>query len=286
MSWFDTKSFASLAKTALKEAQKKIDKVLDIQEDEMEGSSIAEQTATQGEATTITTELKGAGVRRFPGAANRSGSTDDAKTTDVEHSSMPVSVSTPDLSADNFLKDVEQNEMITTPPKVGEVTKEIEALTKPSTSGLETIAAAAVEMPNKRPSVASTLESVDVLSPPQISPCSDNTTDISESVELITATSDMMTSESSEHILPSTATSDSIVIISRSSDTEIDGELNLNMENLEDSSSFDTKTLVESMEGNVSPNSTYSCLLRNWLAFAVLIFITFIITLPSVILAS
>ncbi|XP_075154556.1 TATA element modulatory factor [Haematobia irritans] len=34
MSWFDTKNFANLATKALKEAQKKIDKVLDIQEDE------------------------------------------------------------------------------------------------------------------------------------------------------------------------------------------------------------------------------------------------------------
>lgn len=33
MSWFDTSNFASLAKTALTQAQKSIDKVLDIEEE-------------------------------------------------------------------------------------------------------------------------------------------------------------------------------------------------------------------------------------------------------------
>lgn len=33
MSWFDATGFANLAKTALKEAQKTIDKALDIQEE-------------------------------------------------------------------------------------------------------------------------------------------------------------------------------------------------------------------------------------------------------------
>ncbi|XP_037824548.1 TATA element modulatory factor [Lucilia sericata] len=253
MSWFDTKSFASLAKTALKEAQKKIDKVLDIQEDELDGSisaGLVGENALDGSiAGTITTEVTG-NVKRFPGAANRSESADDAKPSDTEQSAMQVSASSPDLSAETFLKEIEQKEMITTPPKVGEVTKEIEALAA-TASGLEKATVVAVDMPdNKRPSVASTLESVDVLSPPQISPCSDETTDISESVELITATSDMMTSES-ERVLPATATSDSIVIIGRSSDAGLENEINvLEMENtnLDDSGNFDTKTLVESME--------------------------------------
>lgn len=35
MSWFDTAGLASFAKSALKEAQKQIDKALDIQEDEL-----------------------------------------------------------------------------------------------------------------------------------------------------------------------------------------------------------------------------------------------------------
>ncbi|XP_023294827.2 TATA element modulatory factor [Lucilia cuprina] len=252
MSWFDTKSFASLAKTALKEAQKKIDKVLDIQEDELDGSisaSLVGENALDGSiAGTITTEITG-NVKRFPGAANRSESADDAKPSDAEESPMQVSASSPDLSAETFLKEIEQKEMITTPPKVGEITKEIEALTA-TASGLEKATVVPVELPDKRTSVASTLESVDVLSPPQISPCSDETTDISESVELITATSDIMTSES-ERLLPATATSDSIVIIGRSSDAGLENEINvLEMENtnLDDSGNFDTKTLVESME--------------------------------------
>lgn len=40
MSWFDASNFANLAKNALKEAQKTIDKALDITEDEEEGTSI------------------------------------------------------------------------------------------------------------------------------------------------------------------------------------------------------------------------------------------------------
>lgn len=255
MSWFDTKSFASLAKTALKEAQKKIDKVLDIQEDELEASTAGGAIITAGDidgpASPITTEVT-SNVKRFPGAANRSESADDAKLDDKDHPNMPVSASSPDLLVETFLKGGEQKEMITTAPKVGEVSKEIEALSKVSSSMPE--APASVDVPDKRPSVASTLESVDVLSPPQISPCSDETTDISESVELITATSDITTS-GSEHVLPATATSDSIVIIGRSSDAGLDIDSNLlDMENtkLDDSGSFDTKTLVESMEGKVT----------------------------------
>lgn len=38
MSWFDTSEFANLAKNVLKEAQKTIDKALDIKEDEADAS--------------------------------------------------------------------------------------------------------------------------------------------------------------------------------------------------------------------------------------------------------
>lgn len=38
MSWFDATGFANLAKTALKEAQKTIDKALDIKEEEERGT--------------------------------------------------------------------------------------------------------------------------------------------------------------------------------------------------------------------------------------------------------
>lgn len=39
MSWFDATGFANLAKTALKEAQKTIDKALDINEEDIENKS-------------------------------------------------------------------------------------------------------------------------------------------------------------------------------------------------------------------------------------------------------
>jgi hypothetical protein len=39
MSWFDTSGFANLAKSALKEAQKTIDKALDIK-DEEQGTAV------------------------------------------------------------------------------------------------------------------------------------------------------------------------------------------------------------------------------------------------------
>ena len=46
MSWFDTSGFASLAKTALKEAQKTIDKALDIKDEEQKsaGQSVGESS--------------------------------------------------------------------------------------------------------------------------------------------------------------------------------------------------------------------------------------------------
>ncbi|GLV42283.1 uncharacterized protein CBL_03020 [Carabus blaptoides fortunei] len=46
MSWFDTSGFASLAKTALKEAQKTIDKALDIKDDELGQNSAGHVIAT------------------------------------------------------------------------------------------------------------------------------------------------------------------------------------------------------------------------------------------------
>uniref|UniRef100_A0A1I8NUV1 TATA element modulatory factor 1 TATA binding domain-containing protein n=1 Tax=Stomoxys calcitrans TaxID=35570 RepID=A0A1I8NUV1_STOCA len=53
MSWFDTKNFATLASKALKEAQKKIDKVLDIQEEDLlaeDGSSNPNNTSNPVES--------------------------------------------------------------------------------------------------------------------------------------------------------------------------------------------------------------------------------------------
>lgn len=49
MSWFDAAGLTSFAKNALKEAQKQIDKALDIQEDEL--------LAQQGETSRITNSV-------------------------------------------------------------------------------------------------------------------------------------------------------------------------------------------------------------------------------------
>ena len=47
MSWFDAKTFSKYAKTALKQAQKNIDKVLDIKDD------VATDTATSYSSMSI-----------------------------------------------------------------------------------------------------------------------------------------------------------------------------------------------------------------------------------------
>lgn len=247
MSWFDTKNFASLAKTALKEAQKKIDKVLDIQEDELEASKsegTVEDNSAESTENPITTELKRS-MKKLPGVANRSESTDEVKYKEIDDSSLLVSTSSPELSGETFLKTSERKEMITIAPKAGNITKEIEAISKTAI-----ISPVSIDPPRKRSSVASTLESVDVLSPPQISPCSDETVDISQSVELITATSDMITSGSEQ--FTATATSDSIVIIDRSSDAGLDADLcleDVESARLDDLSNLNSKTIVENLEG-------------------------------------
>lgn len=46
MSWFETSGLASFAKIALKEAQKTIDKALDIQDDETDTNSEHDSTGT------------------------------------------------------------------------------------------------------------------------------------------------------------------------------------------------------------------------------------------------
>lgn len=52
MSWFDTTGFASLAKSALKEAQKQIDKALDIKVEELENSNTNNPTMIKTEPST------------------------------------------------------------------------------------------------------------------------------------------------------------------------------------------------------------------------------------------
>lgn len=54
MSWFDATGIASLAKTALKEAQKTIDKALDIKDDEDE---VDEQVNTSSSTTSLSEKL-------------------------------------------------------------------------------------------------------------------------------------------------------------------------------------------------------------------------------------
>ncbi|XP_029710527.2 TATA element modulatory factor [Aedes albopictus] len=68
MSWFDTTGIANLAKTALKEAQKQIDKALDIKEDEEEGEAGDGKRKTEGRGesktepcTPVSGEAKGGG---------------------------------------------------------------------------------------------------------------------------------------------------------------------------------------------------------------------------------
>lgn len=68
MSWFDTTGIANLAKTALKEAQKQIDKALDIKEDEEEGEAGDGKRKAEGRresktepCTPVSGEAKGGG---------------------------------------------------------------------------------------------------------------------------------------------------------------------------------------------------------------------------------
>ncbi|CAD7090036.1 unnamed protein product [Hermetia illucens] len=140
MSWFDTTGLASLAKNALKEAQKQIDKALDIQDDEMMSSSPPE-TKSKTEPTTPLQPLWPTSNPALWGSFTGS-----------------------------FFDNPKASEMVTTPPKSG--------------------FAGASE--NKRPSVASNSDSVEVLSSPA-TPCSGSvvtspsvTVYNSESVEILT----------------------------------------------------------------------------------------------------
>lgn len=53
MSWFQSTSLSSFAKTALKEAQKTIDKALDIKEEEDGGANASNRTGASGRATAV-----------------------------------------------------------------------------------------------------------------------------------------------------------------------------------------------------------------------------------------
>ena len=55
MSWFDTSSFSKYAKTALKQAQKNIDKVLDIKdsEEQINANHSSKETHSKGKDVTL-----------------------------------------------------------------------------------------------------------------------------------------------------------------------------------------------------------------------------------------
>ena len=55
MSWFDTSSFSKYAKTALKQAQKNIDKVLDIKdsEEQINANHSSKETHSKGKNVTL-----------------------------------------------------------------------------------------------------------------------------------------------------------------------------------------------------------------------------------------
>ena len=55
MSWFDTSSFSKYAKTALRQAQKNIDKVLDItdSEEQINGNHSSKETHRKGKDITM-----------------------------------------------------------------------------------------------------------------------------------------------------------------------------------------------------------------------------------------
>lgn len=74
MSWFDTTGFASLAKTALKEAQKTIDKALDIKEDDNDGNA-----SLKSSSSTSSLSVK-SGEKNSPDSSERSDSMKAIKT--------------------------------------------------------------------------------------------------------------------------------------------------------------------------------------------------------------
>lgn len=54
MSWFQSTGLSSFAKTALKEAQKTIDKALDIKEEEDGAGNASNRTGASGRAAAVT----------------------------------------------------------------------------------------------------------------------------------------------------------------------------------------------------------------------------------------
>ncbi|XP_055842298.1 TATA element modulatory factor [Episyrphus balteatus] len=199
MSWFDTTRLASLTKHALKEAQKQIDKALDIQDD-LDDDPIAKEKRLSQNAEPI--------------AAATEKKSKTAPSTPVQQT-QPLG-STDSQAAwgsftGSFFENPNAKEMITTPPKSGSGQRHSVTTTEPLLS--------------KRESVTSNSDSVDLLSPPTspstvpTSP-SENVNN-SESVELITTPtcSSEVVSPDSNASLP-----ESIVIIGSDGDHEEDDD--------------------------------------------------------------
>uniref|UniRef100_A0A1B0B779 TATA element modulatory factor 1 TATA binding domain-containing protein n=1 Tax=Glossina palpalis gambiensis TaxID=67801 RepID=A0A1B0B779_9MUSC len=201
MSWFDTKGLASLAKTALKEAQKKIDKVLDIQEDELEGIDRSISTLQTDYISQDSQSRRLVSDQMTLAASNL----ESSAITEKESSGMSA-LSNSCFSPELFLVDKRPHEMITTPPKAGEIVKEIAALTPPLS----------LNSKSTKEDVNKGRYPGEVLSFPEILLYSEDTAATPESVEMISPDCDGA-------IVPSSV-GESIVVISTSSDGYVDIE--------------------------------------------------------------
>lgn len=213
MSWFDTTRLASLTKHALKEAQKQIDKALDIQDDlddeptglEKDKSSKQNDENTSGVMTTTTTTTTMVKSKTAPSTpVQQMQPLGSSKSTDSQAAWGSFTGS--------FFENPNAKEMITTPPKSGGQRHSV-TTTEPLLS--------------KRESVASNSDSVDLLSPPTspstvITSSSENVNNSeSVSVELITTPTC-----SSEVMSPDSIVSlpESIVIIGSDGDHDEDDD--------------------------------------------------------------
>ncbi|XP_055910245.1 TATA element modulatory factor [Eupeodes corollae] len=203
MSWFDTTRLASLTKHALKEAQKQIDKALDIQDDLDEDPTTAKEKRLSEKvepdvtaAAAVTTE-KSKTAPSTPVVQQMQPAAGLAKSTDSQAAWGSFTGS--------FFENPNAKEMITTPPKSGGQRHSV-TTTEPLLS--------------KRESVTSNSDSVDLLSPPTSPSSPSETMNNSESVELITPpTCSEVMSPDSNASLP-----ESIVIIGSDGDHEEDDD--------------------------------------------------------------
>lgn len=220
MSWFDPSGIASLAKNALKEAQKTIDKALDIQDDDQPGGSTSLNS-------TVT----------LPQSISQSVEGGALLSSDMKQSiSQPVSIwgSFTGSFFDN--PNAEDGKTVTTPPSS-------------SSSSSTNVVGFAKQQPNQRRLPHSESSgSVEIVSPPTTPGSSLTSPDANSqstvhgtesSVEVISPTSDLFTMSSSsvsEQLLDSNPYADSIEIIA---DEEfVEDEVSFD----EDSRSYNTVT--------------------------------------------